>query len=144
VRIFRVVVAVAFLAAAVAGFAVEGWSGAVLFPLALAVAALALAFAWFVAGVAVSFHGHQTRVSKLRARVGRLSTEDLLAVTASPAHPDYGFALEALARRGIHPAPPDKRLLLGMLESADAYTRAQGMSLLAAFYPEVRLPEGAA
>jgi hypothetical protein len=109
--------------------------------LAVVVAAVGLAVTWSIAAHFLTYQRHTTRIGNLRARVARLSTDQLRAIAASPGHPYFAFALVALARRGIE-TKPEKRLLLEMLVSADSGTRALGMSYLGAFYPEVDLPLG--
>lgn len=130
-----------FVAAAIAGSASQGWLGILLFPLAVAAAVVGVVIAWFLIDLVLTYQEYSRRVGNIRARVSRLSTEQLRAMIASPSHPDVAFALVELARRGIE-MKPERGLLLAMLTSPDSGERARGMSLLHAFYPEVRLPEG--
>ena len=139
---FRVTAAAAFLVSAGVGLAVQGWAGVVLYPLAIAVGAVCVALAWIVLRFLLHWYRQSTRVRDVRRRVERLPTDELKAIAASPAHPEFGFAYAALALRGIEPAKPQKRLLLDMLVSPNPNTRGVGIGWLFTFYPEVRLPEG--
>jgi hypothetical protein len=140
-RVTRVVLAGAFLAAAAIGFAVQGWLGILLFPLALGAAAIGLVLTLFLLDLVLTGRRHFRAVHKIRAEVSRLPTEQLRAIAATPSHPHFGFAYATLAGRGIE-VKPERRLFLEMLVSPSATTRGQGMAFLTTFYPEVRLPEG--
>ena len=139
--ILRRVLTTLFLAAALTGFFVQGWPGIFLFPLALLLTAVAPFIGWHILDLVITYERHTTHVSHRRARISRLSTDQLQAIAATPGHPDFGFALVTLHRRGID-AKPSKPALLEMLLSPDPATRGRGMSFLSAFYPDIRLPAG--
>jgi hypothetical protein len=123
------------------GFAVEGWTGAGVFPVALIMGGVGLVVAWPVVDVAVTGWRHSEQIGNARTRVSRLPTDELKMISASPRHADFSFAYAVLASRGID-MKPEMSVLLEMLMSPDAPTRGKGMSFLHAFYPEVHLPSG--
>lgn len=139
--ILRVTAPALLLTAAPIGYAVQGWPGLLLFPLALVIIPVGLFIGWHMLDLVITWERHSTHMSQRRARIARLSTDQLQAVVATPAHPDSGLAFVALARRGIE-SKPTRAALLELLLSPDPATRGRGMSFLSVFYPEFRLPKG--
>src|SRR4051812_10014049 len=92
IRPKRILGIVTLAIAAAAGFAVQGWPGLFLWPLALCVSVVLLAIAWFVIDLFVTYSRHSAEVGRIRARVHRLSSHELRDLTANPSHKDSGLA----------------------------------------------------
>src|SRR3954469_7359745 len=123
--------------ASAVGCAVQGWPGLFLWPVALCVSAMLLAIAWFVIDLFVTYSRHSAEVGRIKARVRRLSTDDLRNLIANPSHKDSGLGRVELMRRG-EDARPSKEQLFGMLTSGNSMLCGQAMTYVSIFYPELR------
>jgi hypothetical protein len=136
------IVVIALAASAAAGFAVQGWGGFFLWPLALGALVVVLGLVWFVLALVVRVRRRRMYMRSLGARLRPLTTEQLTELMRTPTHPDSQFALAELMRRGVA-ARPTKDQLFGMLTSGNHVLCGHAMANLQIFYPELSLPTGA-
>jgi hypothetical protein len=130
-------IALATLAAAAgAGFAVQGWPGIFLWPLALCGIAIDVLVVWFVLDLVITCFRYQSRVRSIQARVRPLTADQLSELISAPSHPDSAFARAELMRRGLDARPP-KEQLFGMLTSGNSAQCGQAMTYMQIFYPEM-------
>jgi hypothetical protein len=118
------------LVAGVVGYHYQGWLAVLVFPIA-AVFLLGLVL---VASLIISVW---MKYLSDRARVSRLTTEQLHSIVTRPANVDFRFAFMELATRGID-TNPAQQLLLVMLTSKDGRERDLGLERLRQIYPEIR------
>jgi hypothetical protein len=136
-RIKRTTIVIVICASsAVAGVVVQGWPGIFLWPIALCALALFLGIAVSVIDLLVTVIRHQNEVSRIRARVRRLSNDQLRGLCATPSSKESGFARVELMQRGQDARPP-KEQLFSMLSSGDSVLCGQAMGFVQMFYPEL-------
>lgn len=130
----RVIWTVSFFAAPIAagvlGYNYQGWLGVVLFPIVAVIAVMAA-----MMGVVIFLASLKYRSD--RARVSRLSAEQLQALLETPTNPDFRFAFFELSKRGLDVSPA-RQLLLEMLTSNVAKERNTALERLWEIYPAVR------
>jgi len=128
--IFTVSFFAAPIAAGVFGYRYLGWSGAVLFPIVAVIAVMAALIGSVIFLAWLKYRSD-------RARVSRLSTDELRALLETPANPDFRFAFFELSKRGFDVSPA-RQLLLDMLTSNVAHERDTALERLLEIYPAVR------
>jgi len=137
------IVVVTFVAAAGVGFVVHGWWGVLLWPAVLCSIVLWLGIGLFLIDLVLTIIRHQNEVSRIRARVRRLSNGQLRDLCANPSNRDSGMARVELMRRG-EDGRPTKEQIFEMLTSGDAMVCGQAMGYVHMFYPELcdLMPKG--
>jgi hypothetical protein len=137
-----IVAGLALAASSVAGFAVKGWSGLFLWPLALCALVVVLVICASAFGLVVRIRRRRTQMRRVWDRLRPLTTEQLSEIMRTPAHPDSQFAQVELMRRGAN-ARPTKDQLFSMLTSGNSVQCGHAMANLQTFYPELSIPDGA-
>ncbi len=134
--------AVLFAATAVAGFAVQGWLGVLVWPLGLCGLLAALTMIRLVVNVLTGVRRTRARVAGIQGRLRLLSTDQLCVLMRTPSHPDSQLALVELMQRGVD-VRPTKEQLFDLLTSGNPRLCMDAMTNLEMFYPEFPIPEGA-
>jgi hypothetical protein len=143
-RNFTIIVVpfVVLAAIAIVGFIVQGWFGALVWPLAFSVIFAAFSITGLAFNAITSVRRGRVRIMGIQARLLPLSTDQLCELMRTPGHPDSQFALIELMQRGID-VRPTKEQLFGLLTSGNPNLCMDAMTNLEIFYPELPIPEGA-